>query len=334
MRRGLGKWLLRRWLAEHLPQAAARSRASAALPCRSAQLDRAARRARSVRSWRARPAVREICRPDAVRAPVRRSRATSAPAAPPGPCSSTRSGTAATSSGRSCRTMHARRWRKLPSERGGPGRLAARGRGDGAARRQRGRADTAQVDFRHRHIERAATRVGQLVVVAEAAAQPAAPIRACRRWRAIRRPTRGRRAPRRRGPRPAAAAPSAAARCSRRRRTIPRGPAAISGAARSLSDGRDDERGAGQDAQDLGDALARLEERDAARREVGVIGDAIAGRGEIGVALGGGQAAAHGLHLDDQVDQVFDRRLVLLSPIASVSASARPRVNSAFASQP
>ena len=30
--------------------------------------------------------------------------------------------------------------------------------------------------------------------------------------------------------------------------------------------------------------------------EMGVIGKAIAGRGEFGVALGGGQAAAHGLH--------------------------------------
>ena len=43
-----------------------------------------------------------------------------------------------------------------------------------------------------------------------------------------------------------------------------------------------------------------------------MIGDAIAGRGEIGIALGGGDAAAHGLHFDNQIDEIFDGRLVLL----------------------
>ncbi len=74
----------------------------------------------------------------------------------------------------------------------------------------------------------------------------------------------------------------------------------------------DDERGARQDPQDLGDALARLEESDAARRQMGVIGKAIPRRGEIGIALGRDQAAAHGLHRSDQIDQVLDRLLVLL----------------------
>jgi hypothetical protein len=60
-----------------------------------------------------------------------------------------------------------------------------------------------------------------------------------------------------------------------------------------------DERGAGQRSEDLGDALASLEEGDATRGEMGMIGKAISCRGEIGVALGRGQAAAHGLNLGD-----------------------------------
>ena len=55
----------------------------------------------------------------------------------------------------------------------------------------------------------------------------------------------------------------------------------------------DDERGARHDPQDLGDPLAGLEERNAARREMGVTGEAIACRREIGVAFGRRQAAAH-----------------------------------------
>ena len=68
------------------------------------------------------------------------------------------------------------------------------------------------------------------------------------------------------------------------------------------------------DAQDLGHALPRLQHRDAADRKVGVVGDAIAGFGEARVALAGGEAAAHGLHLDRQIDQVLDRLVVLHQP--------------------
>ena len=105
-------------------------------------------------------------------------------------------------------------------------------------------------------------------------------------------------------------------------RTLQRGPAATAegfleaggqfGRGEIRIGGRHDERGAGQDAQDLRDALARLEQGDATGREVTVIGDAIAGRGEIGIALGGGDAAAHGLHFDNQIDEIFDGRLVFL----------------------
>ena len=82
------------------------------------------------------------------------------------------------------------------------------------------------------------------------------------------------------------------------------------------------------------DPLARLEQRDAAGGEMRVVRHAIAGRGEFRVVLGGGDAGAHGLHLGDEIDEVFDRRSCSFNPIASASASARPRVNSAFASQP
>ncbi len=72
------------------------------------------------------------------------------------------------------------------------------------------------------------------------------------------------------------------------------------------------ERGAGDDAEDLRDPLAHPEEGDAARREVAVVGIAIASRGELRVALGGDDAAAHGLHRDDEVNHVPDGLLVLL----------------------
>ena len=67
--------------------------------------------------------------------------------------------------------------------------------------------------------------------------------------------------------------------------------------------GGDDQGGARQDAQDLGHAWSRPQYREAAGREMGVVGDALAGRRESRVALAGGEAAAHGLHLDDQIDR-------------------------------
>ena len=45
---------------------------------------------------------------------------------------------------------------------------------------------------------------------------------------------------------------------------------------------------------------------------MGVTGEAIACRREVGVALGRRQAAAHRLHLDDHIDQVLDGLLMLL----------------------
>ncbi len=42
-----------------------------------------------------------------------------------------------------------------------------------------------------------------------------------------------------------------------------------------------------------------------------MVGNAIARFGEPRVALAGGEAAAHGLHLDRQIDQVLDRLVML-----------------------
>src|SRR5580704_16029958 len=55
--------------------------------------------------------------------------------------------------------------------------LAACGRrGCDAARGDRGRRNAANIDLRHRQIEEAQDGIGQLIVAAEAAAQPMAPI--------------------------------------------------------------------------------------------------------------------------------------------------------------
>ena len=64
IRRGLGKWILRRWLAEHLPQA------QPLAPKRGFTVPVArwiAKRAKTIGPLVARsPAIHEICRPDAV----------------------------------------------------------------------------------------------------------------------------------------------------------------------------------------------------------------------------------------------------------------------------
>ena len=57
-----------------------------------------------------------------------------------------------------------------------------------------------------------------------------------------------------------------------------------------------DERRARQDPQDFGHPLAGLEKGDAAAGEMGMPREAIAGWGELGIALGSGQAAADGLY--------------------------------------
>ena len=74
---------------------------------------------------------------------------------------------------------------------------------------------------------------------------------------------------------------------------------------------RHHEGGARQDPQKLGHALARLLDRDGAGSDVTPIRDAIALGGGLGVELGRGLAAPHGLDVHDQIDEVFDRRLVL-----------------------
>ncbi len=131
--------------------------------------------------------------------------------------------------------------------------------------------------------------IGQRVVVAKAAAQPTAANSACRRWHAPRKPIHGRRAPRRHGPRPSARGRRAAMRCSRRRQTILQ-PFSYFGRGEIAVAGRDDQRGARHNPQDLGHSRAGPHQLDAARRQMGMARKAIAGRGEFGVAFGCGQS--------------------------------------------
>src|SRR6516164_4307814 len=60
---------------------------------------------------------------------------------------------------------------------GAPLRLLGRRRRDGSARGDRGSADAAEIDLRHRGVELLQHRIGQRVVVPEVAPQPMAPIR-------------------------------------------------------------------------------------------------------------------------------------------------------------
>ena len=47
---------------------------------------------------------------------------------------------------------------------------------------------------------------------------------------------------------------------------------------------------------------------------MGVIGQAVACRGELGIMLGGGETGTHDLHLGHEIDEVFDGRVVLFQP--------------------
>ena len=104
---------------------------------------------------------------------------------------------------------------------------------------------------------------------------------------------------------------------------------------REIAVGRgDDERRAGHDTQDLRDPLTGLEERDAARSEMGVIGKAI----PAGVNSGSRSAAVRQLRTVCTASDQSTRYSIVCScslrPIAWVRARPRPRVNSAFDSQP
>ena len=176
--------------------------------------------------------------------------------------------------------------------------------------------------------------VGQLVVAVEAAAQPRRARRECRHWRAARTPIRGRRAPRRHGPRPSAAGPRAAARCSRRRRTTPPGPAAISGAARSLSVGAttSDEPGTMRRISAM-----RCRAFSMAMLPGGEMGAVRESNSPSGVNSGSSSAAVWQLRTVCTSVTRSTRYSIVgscsSSPMACVQASARPRVNSALDSQ-
>ncbi len=164
----------------------------------------------------------------------------------------------------------------------------------GAARRQRGGGDGADIDLRHRDVDRAQAPRWRARCSSgtprrnrpRQAGHAAAGVQFERR-------IRGRRAPR---------TTWSAASCNKRRallggiaaaaERIPPAPPRSAGSARSLSDGGDDQRRAGHDAQDLGDALARLAGSPGRRAS-----DACSwrsqypGRGEGGVAFGGGRGS-------------------------------------------
>ena len=219
--------------------------------------------------------------------------------------------------------MRSTRWRKLPETQAPSGQaLLLVGGVTGRRGCQRGpRMLLRSISGIGRSSARS-TRVGQLVIALEAAAQPAAPSRNAAagvqlegRFAAVER--RGDVVPRH----------------LQQRRALQCGVAAAAeglfepgrdlGAGEIAVGRRDDQRRAGNDAQDLRDALARLQDARSRRGEMGVVGDAIAGCGESRVALGSGQAAAHGLHLDDQIDEVLDRLVVLLEAHRMRSERAR-----------
>ena len=212
----------------------------------------------------------------------------------------------AASSRTSTVTTVSRRGQGLMGPPGGGWVCGVTGRrcGSGAARRR------VQVDGGHLEAQRLQHAVGQLVVAAEALAQARAPrdeaavgvqlegglAAVQRRGDVVAGQLQQRRALQRR-------VPAAAERLLESGRHL--------GSRQVLVRRRDHERRAGQDAQDLGHALPRLLHGDAARGHVGAAGNAGAVRGEFGIELGRRLAAPHRLHVDDQVHQVLDRRLVL-----------------------
>jgi asparagine synthase (glutamine-hydrolysing) len=107
--RRLGKRLLRRWVAERVPQVQPLAR-KRGFTVPVAQW--IARRAAAIGSLVARsPAVRELCRPHAVETLFAEPRK-GEPGARPGPCSSMRFGIAVTSSAPACRQTPWPRWRQ------------------------------------------------------------------------------------------------------------------------------------------------------------------------------------------------------------------------------
>jgi hypothetical protein len=56
----------------------------------------------------------------------------------------------------------------------------------------------------------------------------------------------------------------------------------------------------------LGHELSGLEQRNATRGKMCVIGDAVAYRSELGIMLGRNDAGSHDLHLGYEIDEVSD----------------------------
>jgi len=78
-----------------------------------------------------------------------------------------------------------------------------------------------------------------------------------------------------------------------------------------LSDGATTSDEPGRILKNLGHPLSRLHHGDAAGADVAPVRNAVALGGDLGVQLGGRRTAPHGLDVDDEVDEVLDRRLVL-----------------------
>jgi hypothetical protein len=82
--------------------------------------------------------------------------------------------------------------------------------------------------------------------------------------------------------------------------------------------------------QDFRHARTGFEQGDAARCEMAVIGIAIALGREFRIELGCGLATAHGLHIDDQIDQIVDRRLMRRQPNRMRASERQPQCELGF----
>ena len=179
-----------------------------------------------------------------------------------------------------------------------------------------------------------AARRCRAVVVVEAAAQPAAPAGHAAAGMQFERRLRGRRARTTHGPRRAATTRSAAAPYSRRRRTHSSSPAPVRGSARSLSPGAttSDEPGTMRN-------ISAIRWR-ALNSEMPPAADAHGWARNSRPAVNSGSRSAAVMQVRTVCTSATRSTRYstvgscCFSPIASVSAKARPRVNSAFASQP
>ena len=88
---------------------------------------------------------------------------------------------------------------------------------------------------------------------------------------------------------------------------------------------RHHERGARQDTQRLGHALARLQHGDAAGRHVDPPGNARAVHARLGIELGRRLAGPHRLHVGDEIEEILERRVVSLEPHGIRAREGQPQ---------